>query len=87
MKWRNMTRQHDMTFFDSLGHEGHVDGLPVQLGSHLGGVGNVAAVHEPEACGDGGGEANAVVDERERSRSRHVLPLRSRRAACNMTRG
>ena len=55
--------------------------LPVELRGVLGRLGYVAAVHEPEPRGDGGGEVDAVVDEGEGRGARHVLPLRARRSA------
>ena len=65
-----------------LGHVGHVDGFPVEVGGHFGGLGDVAAVHEPEAGRHGGGEGNAVVDKGQRSGSGHVLPLSAGSATC-----
>ena len=65
-----------------LGHVGHVDGFPVEVGGHFGGLGDVAAVHEPEAGRYGGGEGNAVVDKGQRSGSGHVLPLSAGSATC-----
>lgn len=69
-----------------LGHEGDVDGLPVEFGGHLGGLGDVAAVHEPEAGRDGGGEADAVVDEGEWGGAGDVFPLCTGCPACKYTR-
>ena len=65
-----------------LGHVGHVDGFPVEVGGHFGGLGDVAAVHEPEAGRHGGGEGNAVVDKGQRSGSGHILPLSAGSATC-----
>lgn len=59
-----------------------MDGLLVELGGHARRLANVSAVHQPKAGRHGGGEGNAVVDEGERRRAGHVLPLRARRPAC-----
>ena len=66
----------------SLGHERNVNRLPVEFRGVLGRLGYVSAVHEPEPRRDGGGEVDAVVDERERRGASDVLPLGSRRPTC-----
>ena len=65
-------------FRHSLGHERDVNRLPVELRGVLGRLGYVSAVHQPEPRRDGRGEVDAVLDERERSGARDVLPLGSR---------
>ena len=62
-------------YFNSLCHERHMDGLFVEAGCHLGGLGHVAAVHQPEPGAHGGGEVDAVIDEGERSAAGDILPL------------
>ena len=52
-----------------------MDGLFVEAGCHLGGLGHVAAVHQPEPGAHGGGEVDAVIDEGERSAAGDILPL------------
>ena len=69
--------------FYLLGHERYMNSLFVEGGGHLGCLGHVSAVHQPEPGADGGGEVDAVVDEGEGGAARDVLPLGSRRSACN----
>ena len=52
-----------------------MDGLFVEGCGHLGGLGHVAAVHQPEPGADRGGEVDAVIDEGEGGATSHVLPL------------
>lgn len=49
--------------------------LLVQFGRHLGGIGYVSAVHEPETGRHSGGEGHAIVHEGQRSGTGDVLPL------------
>jgi hypothetical protein len=58
-----------------------VDGFSVELCGHLGGLAYVPAVHQPEPGGDGGGEVDAVVDERQGCRTRYIFPLSTSRSA------
>ena len=52
-----------------------MDGLFVEASGHLGGLGHIAAVHQPEPGAHGGGEVDAVIDEGERSAACDILPL------------
>lgn len=60
-----------------LGHEGNVNGLSVEVGSHFGRFSHVATVHKPEAGRNGGCERNAIIDEGQRCRAGDVFPLGS----------
>ena len=52
-----------------------MNGLFVEAGCHLCGLGHVAAVHQPEPGAHGGGEVDAVIDEGERRAAGDILPL------------
>ena len=67
-----------------LGHEGDVDGFPVEGRGHVGDFGDIAAVHEPEAGRHGGRERHAVIHERQRRRAGHVLPLGLDGTTCHL---
>lgn len=67
---------------NKLSHEGHMDGLTIQLSGHFGGFGYIAAVHQPKPGRDGGGKADAVINKGEWRGSRHILPLRTGRTPC-----
>ena len=54
-----------------------MDSLFVEGGGHLGRLGHVAAVHQPEPGADRGGEVDAVIDKGERSAAGDILPLGS----------
>lgn len=71
----SFTKHHE------FGHEGYVDGFPIEFGGHLGRLGYVATVHQPEPSRDGGGEADAVVDEGEGRGAGDVFPLSTSCAA------
>ena len=58
-----------------LSHERHMDGLPVEFGGELGGLGDAPAVHEPESSGDCRREIHAIFHKGQRRRSCHILPL------------
>ena len=60
-----------------------MNSLFVEGGGHLGCLGHVPAVHQPEPGADRGGEVDAVVDEGEGGAARDVLPLGTRGPACN----
>ena len=52
-----------------------MDCLFVEGGGHLGGLGHVAAVHQPEPGADRGGEVDAVIDEGKGGAAGDILPL------------
>ncbi|RNA37945.1 hypothetical protein BpHYR1_013267 [Brachionus plicatilis] len=67
------------------GHEGHGNGLAIQLGGHFGRLGHILTVHEPEAGRHGRGERHALVYVGEGRMAGDVLPLGGRQAARDAT--
>ena len=60
-----------------------MNSLFVEGGGHLGCLGHVSAVHQPEPGADRGGEVDAVVDEGERRRTGDILPLCTGSSTCH----
>lgn len=57
-----------------LSHEGYMCCVRVEFRRHFRGLGNVTAVHQPEAGGNCGGEGNAIFHEGQRRRACDILP-------------
>jgi len=60
-----------------------MNGFAIELGGHLGRVGDVSTIHEPKPRGDRRCKGNAVIDEGEGRGTSDVFPLGPSRASCH----